>query len=1180
MHHNSPSKTLHDIFSVLDTITPTSSDVALIEVSLTLSEALLKNAPLEMSPQEVSYHQKFNRLLKDQVGKAFFHTLADQCFRTSNSKRSIDQYTYLLSLYGMPTSLAGMDRAKFLSINSLTKKLPGMSKKMLYNYLLKHAQPFFLSAHELSGKSISTAGLALNIDCYCSAAMGEKDVQDHLNFYTYFAKRDDLSQLTINTESLLVHRTPFDLEKGVEAFLAQAKSLLKAYLKQETRPKPDTLFFIEPHFYSHDALALKAFIKLAEDPEFLSLPLGVVLHAYFPDSYTSAARVLDSAKKRRAAGGAPLTVTLSKGKFLKKESQIASSDFHPQPCFLKRQLTDANFKKILKLLIKKESISYCHTQVFTHNLLDIAYALALKTREGIKHGLSFEMVQNLSSPLKKTLVHMGEKTVERKTYVPRRYEKQAIITLYRKISDQSNPYSFICSTCGSNPEESGWQDQVRRFEESIQIEALNHEPRMLHAKREDPFNPMFPFHQLIKCELPAHQTLIEEATKSPSWDVVELPYIQGESLSKENPHQSGAPLYTFTLPKSSDLPTLLEPLSTKSELLVRQCYEPLAAKLESVLEHLKQAQTKLIQALIYDLAMPFHLANQEISAAIDFAQYALNTISPMLSNRDIEFTSKGLIAISPHPYTPLSTLSSALFGSLLCGNRVVVAAPTSCVQTLFLFTQFFMQAGFSQEQLLFVPSDETVLNTIASSPLIDEMHYFGYRDQARQLYTKRGMTGFKAELEGKNTMIVTAMSDRDSAIKHVIDSAFQFNGCHPFSISVLILEKEVYQDPIFKERLVEAAKALEVGAAHTPSSAITPLMQPLNPLQEEMLESEEIEWLLKPQKVSEQSLLYSPGIAWNVKRGSMLHTCPLGIPVLGVMCAENLDQAIYLANNTPFGLAASMESLDIREHKQWLNQIKAGSRFINIPTTHLRVKKHPICAIKGSIFGPSRSRGGPNALIPFVNLTQEGIPKEKFPINQKVNNLTRLLDKITLSAEDLGIWYASIASYAFFFGQFKRDRDQVKVIGEDHTLSYRPRKKLVLRINPDDLPIDFLRILAATLTAHVPIEVSWEKSPDLVEKQIDWNGLLPNCTLVEEKFDAFLNRVKSSHFQIIRTISEPSQRLKEALAGTPTFIESGTPFSNGRFELLRYFHEIATSSTYHRFGNLGLREGEIRNANY
>jgi len=59
-------------------------------------------------------------------------------------------------------------------------------------------------------------------------------------------------------------------------------------------------------------------------------------------------------------------------------------------------------------------------------------------------------------------------------------------------------------------------------------------------------------------------------------------------------------------------------------------------------------------------------------------------------------------------------------------------------------------------------------------------------------------------------------------------------------------------------------------------------------------------------------------------------------------------------------------------------------------------------------------------------------------------------------------------------------------------------------------------------------------------------------------------------------LEEPSQEMKQVAAETATYIDHAPLIANGRIELLHYLREMALSIDYHRYGNLGLREGELR----
>ena len=169
-------------------------------------------------------------------------------------------------------------------------------------------------------------------------------------------------------------------------------------------------------------------------------------------------------------------------------------------------------------------------------------------------------------------------------------------------------------------------------------------------------------------------------------------------------------------------------------------------------------------------------------------------------------------------------------------------------------------------------------------------------------------------------------------------------------------------------------------------------------------------------------------------------------PVLGVMRAENLEHALRLVNGTEYGLTSGLQSLDEREKKIWMDTIEAGNCYINRGITGAIVRRQPFGGTKGSSFGNGAKAGGPNYLMQFAKPTEVSLPHEMSPVCEEVNKLNHALSKYNLSKEELGIWYASTSSYAFWAKRFEEDHDPSQIIGQDNLLRYRPHKKVRFRI--------------------------------------------------------------------------------------------------------------------------------------
>ena len=230
-----------------------------------------------------------------------------------------------------------------------------------------------------------------------------------------------------------------------------------------------------------------------------------------------------------------------------------------------------------------------------------------------------------------------------------------------------------------------------------------------------------------------------------------------------------------------------------------------------------------------------------------------------------------------------------------------------------------------------------------------------------------------AETSGKNALIVTAQADRELAIKDLVKSAFGHAGQKCSAASLGILLDEVYDDPVFRRQLRDAAASLPVGPATDLASVVTPLIREPSPALRRALTTLDPgeEWLLEPRQIGDDPCLWSPGIRLGVQRGSWFQRTECFGPVLGLIRARSLDEAIDIQNDSAFGLTGGIHSLDEEEVARWRERVQVGNAYINRPITGAIVQRQPFGGWKRSCFGPGAKAGGPNYVALFCRFEDE-----------------------------------------------------------------------------------------------------------------------------------------------------------------------------------------------------------------
>jgi RHH-type proline utilization regulon transcriptional repressor/proline dehydrogenase/delta 1-pyrroline-5-carboxylate dehydrogenase len=440
-----------------------------------------------------------------------------------------------------------------------------------------------------------------------------------------------------------------------------------------------------------------------------------------------------------------------------------------------------------------------------------------------------------------------------------------------------------------------------------------------------------------------------------------------------------------------------------------------------------------------------------------------------------------------------------------------------------------------------------------------------------------------AETGGKDATIVTAMSDRDQAIKHILHSAFSHAGQKCSATSLLLLQDEVYDDPAFRSGLCEAVASIKVGSAWELDTKMGPLIRPPSGDLERALKTLEPgeEWALLSKPVEGNPNLWTPGIKYGVSPSSYTHLTEFFGPVLAVMRFEKLSEAVALVNQTGFGLTSGLESLDEREWDYWRDHIYAGNLYINRVTTGAIVLRQPFGGRGKSVFGAGMKAGGPNYVAQFMDFTD--IPPAKKSSKPADSSLVALcgglLAKRNPDAER--IIAAIVSCEAAQRDEFGWEHDHFKLVGQDNVRRYQPFENVCVRVHAEDSTFEVFicacaaHIAGCRVTVSVPTGLASEPASLLEELTESWAGAIE---FVEETDAQLAAKIRGGQTERVRFAAPNRVPLEVLCVGN----EAGrcvitTPVSGeGRLEMLWYLHEQSISTDYHRYGNLGLRANERR----
>jgi RHH-type transcriptional regulator, proline utilization regulon repressor / proline dehydrogenase / delta 1-pyrroline-5-carboxylate dehydrogenase len=1163
------------------------SEEQLKDKAIQLAELMLSEAWRIETSEEKKRRQELAKMMSDPTGKSFVTSMSDQCFRSQNPKRVANQIDYLLKKFGIPSFLSWNKRVQLKAFCCLSSLFPDKMVALTRHMLRKESSSMIKpEAKILQHLRIrKQEGVRVNINHVGEAILGEKEAEKRLETYLQDLANPMIECISVKISSLYSqinllgwHDTLHILETKLKRLYRAAKENLYT-LPNGT--KIHKLVTLDMEEYREVHLTVELFKNVLNDAEFYDYVAGIVLQSYLPDAFLFQQVLTVWALQRTVSGGAPIKIRLVKGANLAMEKVEASlHQWKPAPYQTKKEV-DANFKRMLNYGCDLERSKAVQLGVGSHNLFDIAYAMVLKSQRHLGNAISFEMLEGMADSMRQVVQHLSGTML---LYCPTTSEanfQNAFAYLVRRMDENTAPENFLRCMFDLKAGSEEWKKQSALFSESLlEVPSLSYLPRRQQnrfflSETADYHSP-FENEPDTDWSLPQNRHWIEGIIRE--WKnkkIEKIPLALGKETTTELEFEKGVDpstlsvIYEYAVAGDAELEIALEQSIKGFKKWSKKSVKERLLLLDKVAVEMRHKRGDLIGAMVADTAKTIPEADVEVSEAIDFVCYYRRNMEQFHFIEDLNLSPKGAVAVLPPWNFPCSIPTSGIVAALAAGNSVIFKPAPEAVLVGWVLVQIFWEAGVDKQTLQFFPCrDEPVATRLIQDARIAAVVLTGGTNTAKYLLSQRPGLDLLAETGGKNAMIISSMADRDLAVKDLVQSAFGYAGQKCSACSLAIVEKEVYEDADFKKQLRDAVLSLKTGSAWNASTRINPLIRPAGEaLLRGLTTLDEGEtWLVEPKQDEHHPHLWSPGVKIGVKKGSFFHQTELFGPVLGVMCANNLKEAIELANSTPYGLTSGIHTLDEREQQFWEKHIVAGNCYINRTITGAIVRRQPFGGCKESSFGRGAKAGGPNYVLQFLHAEQKELPKHTEALSSWAEFDEGLLQK-SWSAAEVDLWKASLGSYAFYWAHhFSKREDPSFVLGQNNFFFYKSHLDQVMRIQQKDQTIDFLRATAAALISHAYLEVSLPKEHFVhISKALELKRL-NKLILTIETDEELIQRIENQKIKRIRWLSSPSDEAREILSRTACNTIISPVLANGRLELLNYLREVSLSKDYHRYG--------------
>lgn len=1089
-------------------------------------------------------------VLRDENGLAFTVGFVDGVVRPEDLRVAARNLRGLVPL--TPRFLPWVLRALIRIGGLVAPLLPGIAVPISRRVLRSMVRHLIVDASDAKlGKATShltrDAGIRLNINLLGEAILGEAEAARRLEGTRRLLQRPDVDYVSIKVSSTVAPHSPWAFDESVAHAVAALSPLY------EIAVTGDKFINLDMEEYKDLDLTLAVFQAILDKPEFLGLEAGIVLQAYLPDALSAMIRLQEWAAARVAAGGAPIKVRVVKGANLPMEQVDAESHGWELATWHSKEVTDASYKAVLDYALRPEHAAHVRVGVAGHNLFDIALAWLLATERGVTEAIEFEMLLGMASAQAEVVRRtVGSLLLYTPVVHPAEFDV-AIAYLIRRLEEGASQENFMSAVFELNEDAGLFARERDRFLASVTaIPAEVPGPNRRQDRGAAPVSA-------------AHDSFHNTPDSDPSL-AANRAWAQGIRSRMKDSTLGNETVAAHTLATETALDQVIETAVAAGAAWRALGADGRAEILHRAGEALERRRGELLEVMGAEAGKVIEQGDPEVSEAIDFAHFYAESARALDRVDGARAVPVGLTVVTPPWNFPVAIPAGGALAALAAGSPVIIKPARQARRSGAVMVEALWEAGVPREVLQFVQLDGRDLGErLISHPAVERVILTGGYETAELFRSFRPDLPLLAETSGKNAIIVTPSADLDLAAKDVAYSAFGHAGQKCSAASLVILVGSVATSERFRRQLIDAVGAYPVGQPWEGPNRIGPIIAPAEGKLRDALTTLQPgeRWVIEPEQLDAEGALWRPGVKEGVVAGSPFHLTEYFGPVLGIMTARTLGEAISLVNAIEYGLTSGLHSLDEDEIQTWLAAVEAGNVYVNRGTTGAIVQRQPFGGWKKSAVGEGTKAGGPSYLFGLTNWEDAEVLASDAAGDRIAASLLRAASE--LSADDAGWLRGALATDAAAWqGEFGAVHDVTALRSEHNALRYQA---VPVTVRYEGARVaELLRVVAAGVRAGAALTVSVSEAlPAPVDAALRALGVTPLIEGAEEWGTRVAALARTGGR--IRLVGGSAGEVSALAGGAPIVaIYAGQVVSAGRVEMLPFLREQAVSVTAHRFG--------------
>ncbi|MFH1914977.1 MAG: proline dehydrogenase family protein [Pseudomonadota bacterium] len=710
--------------------------------------------------------------------------------------------------------------------------------------------------------------------------------------------------------------------------------------------------------------------------------LGIVFQTYLRSVDTDVSDFLAWARE----AGLPVSIRLVKGAYWDYETVMAKQNGWPVPVWTHKPESDAAFERVSRTILENSDI--CHFACASHNIRTISAVMELASALKVPEDrYEFQVLYGMAEPVRKGLKNVARRV---RLYCPYGDLLPGMAYLVRRLLENTANESFLKQTFADEAD----MDKLLENPEITLRRQL--EAKCRTAAPEEGIGRFRNFPAVdftVEAERLAFPAAIERVRAAVGTTVplfingrdVET----GDILESYNPADPTEIIGRVCQAGVTEVDQAIEAASTAYLTWRDVAPEERAAVLLRAAQHLKDTIHDSSALQVLEVGKQWDQAHADVAEAIDFLEYYAREMIRLGKPRrmgqapgemsHLFYQGKGVAAVIAPWNFPLAISVGMVAAAIVSGCPVVYkpAGSSSCIGRGLV--EMWQAAGLPAGVFNYTPGRGSVIGDhLVDHPAVSVIAFtgsmeVGLRIQERAAKVGPGQQQCKrviAEMGGKNATIIDDDADLDEAVLGVLYAAFGFQGQKCSACSRVIVLDAIYDK--FVSRLTEAANSVKLGPAENPANYMGPVVDRSaqeNVMRYVRIAEQEGRVLVRrevPDEMKAGGGCYVPlTIVDGITRDHRLAQEEVFGPVLAVMRARDMDEALAIANSTRFALTGAIYSRSPANLERASREFRVGNLYLNKPSVGALVERHAFGGFKMS--GVGSKSGGPDYLLQFLD---------------------------------------------------------------------------------------------------------------------------------------------------------------------------------------------------------------------